>query len=170
MSDNYDVSFSDLPEKTFDKLESGVYILKITEIIKEDDPEYGSKYTMTHEVVGTGRKINYDNYKLFDASGKPEVWGQGKLRALLEALDLTNLEKINVAVLNAVAKGEMFKAQCDVTDKGYVNIHFADIYPLSDSRPALNPLGEQEENAESPEGPQDQPSNEVADAINDDDI
>ena len=165
----YDVSFSKLPEQTFDKLESGIYILKIADIIKEKDEEYGTKYTMTHEVVGTGRKINYDNYKLFNAKGEPEIWGQGKLRTLLEALNITNLEQINVKVLQAVAVGEMFKAKCEVNDKGFLNISYAEIYPLNEPREALNPIGNSTAKVVSVNDSPDI-SPEILDEINDDDI
>ena len=169
----YDVNFSELPEQTFSELESGVYVLKIDNIIKEEDPEYGMKYTMTHEIVNTGRKINYDNYKIYNGKGQPEVFGQGKLRKLIEALGLTNLEKINVKVLQSIAVGKMFKANCDVNDKGFLNIRFADIYPLDDPREALNA---DTSNATKPEevSPQtfegQEVSTAVIDEINDDDI
>ena len=171
MSKDFDVSFSELPEQTFENPVAGIYILKITDIIKEDDPEYGMKYTMTHEVVGAGRKINYDNYKIFDKDGKPEVWGQGKLRKLIEALGLTSLERINVKVLQQVAKGEMFKAEVDVTDKGYMNIKFSEIFPLSDPRIALNePSNKTVAKDVKPEDFKGEASTAVIEEINDDDI
>ena len=143
MGNEYDVNFNALPEKTFTELQNGIYILKIEDIIKEEDDEYGMKYTMTHDIVGTGRKVNYDNYKIFNAAGDPETFGQGKLRNLIIAVELQNLDQINVKVLKAVALGKMFKAEIKVKDNGYANINYANIFPLSDERPVLNPIEEE---------------------------
>ena len=169
MANNQTLSFNDLPEKAFEELTAGTYILKIEDIIKEEDPEFGTKFTMTHEIVGTGRKVMYDNYKLFDKNGAPEVFGQSKLRKLLEATNLTNLEEISITVLKVVAVGKLFKANLEVSDKGFANIKYSQIFPLEDSAVALNADAEVKESPKQKEKA-DTPSKEVVQEINDEDI
>ena len=135
-----ELDFNKLPENVMEGIVNGVYILKCEDIIKETSDEYGTKYVMSHSIENSSRKINYDNYKIFDAKGNSEAFGQGKLRAFIEAtVDTPSaLTKISVEVLKVLCVGKRFKAELEVNEKGYPNIKFANIYHIENPIEVLN--------------------------------
>jgi len=131
------VNFSDLPESATKEIEKGLYILEIKDIIESEMLNGGSKFVLSHEIVGTGVKITYDNYALFNADGSRHNFGLSKLRALITALGI-DIEEINLPLLHALLIGKRFKARIVLNEKKFPQIEYTNIYPLAFEERAMN--------------------------------
>lgn len=140
MVPEYDLDFNKIKDFTYETPEDGLYVLQNTDIIKEEDSQYGTKYVCTHAIVGMNKKINFDNYKLFTPNGEPEAFGQSKLKSLLIATKLDKIGKISIKILQPALKDKMFKAYVEFNDKGFGRIRYAEIYPMNFPERALNEI------------------------------
>lgn len=131
------INFSELPEQAITEIQKGLYILENIDIIESESTDGGTKFVMSHQIVGTDHKVTYDNYKLFNQDGTRSAFGLAKLRTLIEANEL-DLEEITLPLLSKLLKGKRFKANITLNDKKYPQINFKDIYPLSYEGVALN--------------------------------
>jgi hypothetical protein len=135
------MTYSKLPDKTFETVEAGIYIFEIEDLIEDESTDGGSRIVMSHKFVNMDKKLNYDNYSLVDSEGKIKTFGANKLKTLLDAVAV-KIEVINTPTLKALLPGKFFKANIIINDKGYPQINFADIYPVSAEKTALNETSE----------------------------
>ena len=125
------MKYKQLKKEPFEKIENGIYILEVEDIIEDTTQNDSTKIVMSHVIINTGKKINYDNYVLFDKKGNVVAFGSAKLRTLIDAMGL-EIEEITIPILKALMIGRRFKANVISNDKGYPNINYADIYALND--------------------------------------
>lgn len=143
------LKFKDLKTSAFDRItEEGIYILEFDDLVQGVTTKGDTKYEMSHKIVNTSLKVNYDNYVLFNNKDEILAFGTSKLRKLIEATEL-KVEEITPVLLKTLLKGKRFKAKLVITDKGFPQINYADIYPLSYEEPAINEIVENTENSES---------------------
>jgi len=168
-----EIDFNELPEGvSTEEIEPGIYILKIEDIILENNEDFGTQYQFSHSIPGYPQKINYDNYRIFDAEGNPHDWGRGKLRAMIEASQ-TKMEKINLVMLQNLLKGEYIKAELELNKKKYPQIKFANLYPLDYEEPAINQEAYEAEvknKSTKKEKKEETPSEDIAEQFDDSDI
>lgn len=139
------IGVQELPKNALTPPEEGVYYLKVEDIVEENSKEWGQRIVMSHQIVGTAKKINFDSYRIKNADGTPHEWGRGKLATFLDAIELPEeVEEITVPILKTFAVGKYIKANLKSNDKNYLNINFADIYSINDPRETLNELPKEE--------------------------
>ena len=143
------LKYSDLKEQAIEELEEGVYTLEIVDIIQETNQDGDTKFVMTHDIVGTNRKINYDTYKILDAQGRPLAFGTSKLKKLLDSTE-TTVDEIDIKVLKAVLPKRKFKANIVLNEKGYPQINYTDIYPVDIEKAIYNGDAKAEEDTSFP--------------------
>lgn len=135
------LNYKKLPKKAFEEIAEGIYILEIDDIIEDKANDGGAKIVMSHRIINSSRKVNYDNYKITNGDGTPNDFGQNKLLTLIDALGFTDLEEITVPLLKTLIDNKpntQFKAKLVLNEKGFPGINYADIFPLDDAREALN--------------------------------
>lgn len=132
------LNFNDLSKVAFETIsKEGIYILEVEDIIQGVTTKGDTKYEMSHKIVNTKTKVNYDNYVLYTKNDEIIPFGTNKLRKLIEATGIV-VEEITVKLLKTLMVGKRFKAEIAFSEKNFPQIKFAEIFPLSDPRPALN--------------------------------
>jgi hypothetical protein len=134
-----EIKYNSLPDQAFEKREPGIYILKIDDVIVEDD-DYGYKYVFSYTIKGTSVKINFDNCTLFNADkdSTPHTYGQNRLKTIIDASGV-KMETIKIELLKTLIIGKEIKAELEYKpNTDFLRIKYANIYPLSDTREALN--------------------------------
>ena len=135
------VNLDNIPQQTTTKLAEGIYVIEVEDIVEDKTKDGGDKLMMSHKVVNTNVKVNYDNYAITTGTGEPHLQGQGKLRTLIEAAKITGISQVTTAILKQLLVGKRVKAKLTENDRGYLQVNYSDIYPLDDSQPALNETG-----------------------------
>jgi len=167
------LKFEDLKTTSFDQItQEGIYILQFDDLIQGVTQKGDTKYEMSHKIVNTNLKVNYDNYVLYNKQGEILAFGTNKLRKLIEATGII-IEEITPKLLKTLLQNKLFKAKLILSDKGFPQINYSEIYPMSwNEQPAINqtptessvPVKEKEKEKE------EEPSEEIEDIIDTTDI
>lgn len=131
------LNYKTLPDVAFEQIEKGLYVLEVEDIIEDITNEGGQKFVCSHKIVNTDSKINFDNYILLNADGTQRAFGTNKLKKLIDATGI-KIDIVNLGTLKALLPGKRFKANLVLNDKGYPQINFADIFPMTYQTPAIN--------------------------------
>lgn len=168
------LKFDDLKTSSFDQItKEGIYILQFDDLIQGVTQKGDTKYEMSHKIVNTNLKINYDNYVLYNNKGEILAFGTNKLRRLIEATGIT-IEEITPKLLKTLLQNKQFKAKLVLSEKGFPQINYAEIYPMSwNEEQAINDIQQNTNTTASQkaqENEEDTPSEEEIDIIDTTDI
>lgn len=129
------LNFDSLPTKDdlYPTNEPGIYNLRIIKAEKNYAKSTGSLMLQCdYETVGLkpNFQLRYDNYVIATADGTPVNFGQVKLKALLEAINVIPQGDFDIQILPPLIKGKVFSAKLDYdkSDSRYLRVVGTEIY------------------------------------------